>query len=400
MDNKFTHFKKVISLFCITTSVLIIFTACDWESPQSVSDPTFSISADIVDRGTEVTISTATENTTIWYTVGDGTQGNPIPDTDSSGVAGSSSAVITIDSNQTIKAIASTADNTDSGVVEKQYLLHAIFISDGNNHRIVQMDDMTGTNRVAFGSVGSGVNEFQGPNGIFSDSTGKIYIADGTNDRIVRIDDMVGNGWVSFGVTGTGVNEFDTPFAISLDSIGRIYIADTINNRIVRIDDMTGTNWISYTTTSPTSLSLDSTDRIYINDFMTDSIVRIDDMTGTNETIFGTSGGGVNQFITPRGVFIDNNDQIYISDSNNTRIVRIDDMTGGNWTTYGTGFGTGEGEFEDINHLCVDSLGKIYSAEDMNSRIVRIDDMAGTNWVSYDGGIITPLDWVIGVFAR
>lgn len=62
----------------------------------------------------------------------------------------------------------------------------------------------------------------------------------------MQIDDMTGTNWTTFGTTGTGINQFDEPNGLCIDSSGKIYIADTSNERIVRIDNITGTNWTEY----------------------------------------------------------------------------------------------------------------------------------------------------------
>src|SRR5438876_1640545 len=137
-----------------------------------------------------------------------------------------------------------------------------IYVADESNNRIVRMDDMTGTGWTAFGTLGSGPNQFDGPFGV-SVSAGQIYVADRNNNRIVRMNDMTGVGWIEFGTFGNGPNQFSSPFGIFV-SAGQIFVVDTFNSRIVRINDMTGAGW----------------------------------------TPFGTSGSGPNQFNLPVRVFL------------------------------------------------------------------------------------------------
>src|SRR5271165_4028709 len=96
-----------------------------------------------------------------------------------------------------------------------------IYIADGMNNRIVRMDDMIGTNWVSLGTTGSGVNQFHfsAACGIGSIAIGpdkRIYIADAGNNRIVRIDDMTGANWTTFGTMGSGVNNFNAPLGIAV----------------------------------------------------------------------------------------------------------------------------------------------------------------------------------------
>src|SRR5579863_9181738 len=84
------------------------------------------------------------------------------------------------------------------------------YFTDGNA-RILRSDDLNGTNAIAYGTQGSGVGQFYGPQGIALDSAGRIYIADRKSTRIVRMDDMNGTNWISFGTYGSGAGQFMIP---------------------------------------------------------------------------------------------------------------------------------------------------------------------------------------------
>jgi sugar lactone lactonase YvrE len=207
-----------------------------------------------------------------------------------------------------------------------------IFIMDSSNNRLVQVDDMTGTNWATFGSAGSGINEFSNPHGIAIDTAKKIYITDSGNNRIAMINNISGVGWTTFGSHGSGINQFNFPVGIVVDTLGRIYIADSVNNRIVRINDMTGAGW----------------------------------------TTLGTFGSGINQFDNPQMIALDLFGNIYVADKNNGRIVMFTDMTGTGWTTYGT--------VTNPIGVWVDSSNLIYFT---NLNFVnRMDNMSGAGLVT------------------
>src|SRR5437879_12852428 len=86
-----------------------------------------------------------------------------------------------------------------------------IYVADASNNRIVRMDDMTGAGWTPFGTSGSGMNQFNGPFGIFV-SAEQIYVADRNNNRIVRMDSMTGAGWTESGTLGNGPHQFTLPF--------------------------------------------------------------------------------------------------------------------------------------------------------------------------------------------
>lgn len=179
-----------------------------------------------------------------------------------------------------------------------------IYVVDSALNRIVRIDNLSGANWTAFGTSGGGVGQFNHPTGITVDASGRIWVADAGNNRIVSFTDLTGAGWTSFGSAGTGNNQFTAPGAVALDAQGRIYVADTGNNRLVRFDDLQGTNWVAlsevlidpygYPFTAPVGVTLNAAEQIYValgNGFF----VRVDDMTGTNPMVsdFGAAIGAL-----------------------------------------------------------------------------------------------------------
>ncbi|HET6383702.1 MAG TPA: hypothetical protein VFJ58_09945, partial [Armatimonadota bacterium] len=252
-----------------------------------------------------------------------------------------------------------------------------IYVSEIGNNRIVRMNDITGAGWTTFGSLGSGVGQFNMPSGIFVAPDNRIYIADTQNNRIVRIDDITGAGWTTFGVPGNGVDQFREPFDIRVDSQNRIYIADRDNGRVVRINDMTGAGWVSFGSLGSgtgqfgiiSGIFVDSANRIYIADTGHSQIARIDDMTGANLI---TLGGAL--IDSPLSVFVDSSNRIYSSNyfSPRERVVRVDDMSGANPAFFNV---------LAPGRLFVDALGKIYLPI-ADNKIIRIDDITGAGLVS------------------
>ena len=101
---------------------------------------------------------------------------------------------------------------------------------------------MSGAGWVSFGSLGSGTNQFNGQS-VSLCNDGKLLIADRFNHRIVRIDDISGTGWTV--LSGYMGNTFSYPIDAVMGIDGRIYIADQYHHRIVKVDDMTGAGWTS-----------------------------------------------------------------------------------------------------------------------------------------------------------
>jgi len=227
-----------------------------------------------------------------------------------------------------------------------------------------------------------------------------FYAADGYG-RILRADDLSGTNAIAYGSTGSGVGQFYGPEGIALDSAGRIYIADLYNDRIVRIDDMNGTNWTSYGAYGtgqfvlPQSVSIqppspaDPAEHIWVVDGG-HGLIRMDDMNGTNYTVVGTAGTGVGQFggftLAPG---FDAQGRIYVADTGNSWIVRFDDLNFTNWTVLSQSQPVGPYiyKFGGPTGVVTDAAGKIYVATGSNlSSLIRVDDMTGANWTSISVG--------------
>ena len=261
------------------------------------------------------------------------------------------------------------------------------YFTDGNA-RILRADDLSGTNAIAYGTQGSGVGQFYGPQGIALDSSGRIYIADIYNDRIVRIDDMNGTNWTSYGAYGTGAGQFVLPQSISVDPAGHIWVVDG-TGRLIRMDNMNGTNWTTVATAGGSGVGqfaglssapgFDSLGRIYVADSGNGWIVRFDDLNFTNWTTSPALGA-----VT--GVAVDPTGKIYAADSTPASVIRIDDMTGANRTSISLGtFGA--------HTIAIDSTGMVLLG---NGYEAQIDDSQATVLTSkIDGQVI-----VQGVYAN
>jgi sugar lactone lactonase YvrE len=268
------------------------------------------------------------------------------------------------------------------------------YFTDGNA-RILRADDLSGTNAIAYGTQGSGVGQFYGPQGIALDSAGRIYIADIYNDRIVRIDDMNGTNWTSYGTYGTGAGEFVLPQSVSIDPAGHIWVLDG-GHGLIRMDDMNGTNWTQVGSAGSgtgqflalsSAPGFDALGRIYVADAGNNWIVRFDDLNFTNWTTLSQSqpiGPYIFRFGGPTGVVTDQAGKIYVASG--TDIIRVDDMTGANWTSIAVG------TFPP-HTIAIDSSGMVMLGNGYEAQIVDSEATVLTSKI--DGQII-----VQGVYAN
>jgi len=101
-----------------------------------------------------------------------------------------------------------------------------VYISDSNNAR-VQILDSSGTWLAT-------LRGFSLPRGMTIDAEQRLYIVDGIG-QIVRVFDVTGDDpefLFEFGDYGAGDGEFNYPNDIAVDTTGRLYIADRASNRI------------------------------------------------------------------------------------------------------------------------------------------------------------------------
>ena len=156
-----------------------------------------------------------------------------------------------------------------------------------------------------YGTKGTGIGQFECPEGVTVDAQGRIYIAD--LHRVIRVDDLDGRGWVTLGSTGSGANQFLQARKIVVDRKGRIYVADYGNARISRTDDMNGAGWTSISAsalglTAVYGIAVDVYDRLYVADAVGNRIVRVDNLTGANKKTLdlrGTIGGPAAIWVRP-----------------------------------------------------------------------------------------------------
>ncbi len=272
--------------------------------------------------------------------------------------------------------------------------LRGVYVADTGNHRITV--HATGSSQFFhFGSQGSGIGQFNGPNSVVVDRNGRIYVADTGNHRIVRMNDISGAGWVSYGTQGSGQGQFNTPMALSLAFPGglgetHLLICDTENDRIVRLSTaLDGQDWETLGTNGSGNLQFDdpqgisvSGDHIYVADTANHRIVRVDNMTGAGWTSAGTLGAGQLQFTNPRGIHFgrptDLAPRLYVADSGNHRIVALTAAL--NWGEALGSIGSGTGQFVGPSGVFHTEGLRILVADQQNHRIVSMENMAGAGW--------------------
>ena len=129
-----------------------------------------------------------------------------------------------------------------------------LFIADNDNHRIRKVDTsgnistVAGTGTAGFsGDGGPATNaQLKFPFGVALDSSGNLFIGDGNNHRIRNVDTsgniitVAGTGTAGFSGDGGPATSAQlhtaAGVAIAIDSSGNLFVADNGNNRIRKVE--------------------------------------------------------------------------------------------------------------------------------------------------------------------
>ncbi|NNJ05963.1 hypothetical protein HHX38_17750 [Streptomyces sp. PKU-MA01144] len=318
---------------------------------------------------------------------------------------------------------------------------YAVYIADGNNHRIRKItadgriSTVAGTGAAGFAGDGGPATtaRLHTPLSVTVDSTGNLYIADHGNQRIRKItadgtiSTVAGTGAAGFAGDGGPASsaQLHNPYAVAVDGEDGLCVADCGNHRVRRItadgkiSTVAGTGSAGFAgdggpaTTArlhtPLSVTVDSTGNLYIADHGNQRIRKIT-ADGTISTVAGTGAAGFAgdggpassaQLHNPYAVAVDGEDGLCVADCGNHRVRRIT-ADGKISTVAGTGSAgfAGDGGPATTARLhtplsvTVDSTGNLYIADHGNHRIRKItadgtiSTVAGTGSAGFagDGG--------------
>jgi sugar lactone lactonase YvrE len=309
-----------------------------------------------------------------------------------------------------------------------------LLVSDSVHNRIVKFS-VEGDYRGEFGSYGTDLGQFDGPDGLTTDSSGNIYVVDSghcrvevfTNDgtpirsvgscdagdnqlnaakdvEVLSNGDIVvtsqntpaikkfssdGTFLLQWGTNGIGEQDFINPEYMTKAADDSIWVSDVTSKKIQHYgNDGTFKKNISNGSTAagkfnnPDWMDFDSAGNIYV----------IDDIGRVQK--FDSAGNYIKTVIESNDPHIGSTGRVAVSPKTGNIFVSFHSSvavfdTNGVFLNYlGTGVGgTNPGDFNEARGMAFDSLGNIYVADLYNDRVQKFDP---TNVASpdFDGGYL------------
>ncbi len=248
-----------------------------------------------------------------------------------------------------------------------------VYVADLNNHRILKFKS-DGTLTKKWGSYGLGEGQFARPNGVAVDILNNVYVADTGNNRIQKFTPD-GTFITTWGSTGTGEGQFNGPLGIGVDSSLNAYVVDANNHRIQKFaaDKTFLKQWGGYGSGSgqlntPWGICVVTSGHVYVTEYYNHRIQKFT-TEGTYVRKWGSYGTGNGQLAYPAGIAWQSPGVVFVADYGNNRIQKSSDS--GEYITQWGGRGTGNGQFMDNRGVAADSAGYIYVTDTANHRVQK-----------------------------
>jgi len=252
---------------------------------------------------------------------------------------------------------------------------------DDSHHNRVQVFDLDGTFRFAFGETGSGDGQFRRNRGIAITPGGTtpaaLYVTDAKNDRVQRfLPD--GTHTASWGSIGAGDDQFFRPRGITVTPDGSVVVCDADNHRFkIHRPDLSLRAIVGGQGSGPGEffacfdVDVSPAGELHVVDVFNQRI-QVFDPDGAFLRMYGEAGPGPGQFVKPWSIAIGPDGRIFVGDTRDAdhevERVHVFDAAGNHLTTFGEP-GTGTGQLRQPAGLTVDAQGRVFVADVENHRI-------------------------------
>ncbi len=247
-----------------------------------------------------------------------------------------------------------------------------IFVSDGSNTDILEVNATTGTQTTL------PITGLYFPMGIALDGAGDLYIADYSN---AGVDEVPANGGAMIYISPklNGQYLIYSPSAVAVDGAGNLYIADPGASQVEEVSSTGIPSVLDTNLNGPSGIALDGMGNLYIADTGNNRVVEI--ALGSNTTSVVNTSSLSTPLNAPQSVVVDAAGDIYVADSGNNRIVEI--AAGGGASVLNTGSLTAPSGSAcsstplcDPTGLALDGKGNLFINDTTNSRVVEISPTA------------------------
>lgn len=236
----------------------------------------------------------------------------------------------------------------------------ALFVVDGNNHR-VQRIALNG-DVLVYGKPGQGPGQLWGPTGVAVHPSGQFFfVAEQGNNRVQ-----------CFHVNGQSrgvLPGFRAPSGVTFDTEGHLWVADTGAGRVVRLDIRSGKVIGGMDRTvgvlRPVAIACDAAHNLYITDGQTSDVTRY--------TYFGIRAhalGEIRRLAQPQQAAVDAQGRIYLAETGANRL-HVFDANGNSLLAIDIP-ASKLGAFRGPSGVALGPRDEIYVSDTLNHRIVRL----------------------------
>ena len=211
------------------------------------------------------------------------------------------------------------------------------------------------------------------PVGVAVNQRGEVVVTE-SDAHCVSVFSPNGERLRSFGMCGSGHGQFEYPYGVAVDGKGCILVADRDNHRIQKFTvegefltavGTKGSRPLQFY--RPQGIAYNaSNDKVYVVD-SGNGCIQILNSDLSYVGCFGEEGSGQGQFDDPQHLACDSTGNVYVADCDNHRI-QVFTAEGGFLRMFGRQ-GGGRGELWQPTGLAIDSCGRVYVSELDNDRV-------------------------------
>jgi DNA-binding beta-propeller fold protein YncE len=250
-----------------------------------------------------------------------------------------------------------------------------VYVADTDRNRIAVLNPSTGACITAFGSGGSGNNQFQGPRGITSDGAGGLWVAEAWNYRAKHVQNNGTYIAKTNSTQGQGTNQFAAAQCVFVQG-NILNVCDTYNYRINRytVDGAGVPTFLDTIGAAPAApggfngpfgVDYGPSGELYVTDWFNHRIQKFNP-DGTFALQWGMYGFTNGALIFPRDIDVAPNGEIVVTDSENNR---IDVFTSNG--TFVRKIQASAPAFSRPHQTAVAPDGSYWIADTLNNRLVR-----------------------------